>query len=223
MNDSTKLQVFDDTYMDGEADLTASPPNTFFAPKRGFGKVWLARNAIGQWQALKTVYQVKFGTDRGPYDTEFRGIQNYKPISDKHPGLLRVDFVSKQKIEGYFYYVMELGDCITPGWEKDPATYRPRDLASVIEQAGHHRLPVLECIRIVGQLAEALEFLHQQGYTHRDILVSRDASALTGSVSVSPLGLPTAAVLLPSNLRDTTQLSQWTQELRLASNAPGPA
>jgi len=134
-----------------------------------FGKVWVAQNAIGQWQALKTVYQLKFGTDRGPYDTEFRGIQNYKPISDKHPGLLRVDFVSKQKIEGYFYYVMELGDCITPGWEKDPATYRPRDLASLIEQAEHHRLPVLECIRILGQLAEALEFLHQQGYTHRDI------------------------------------------------------
>jgi len=39
-NDSTSLQVFDDSYMDGEADPTASPPNTFFVPKRGFGKVW---------------------------------------------------------------------------------------------------------------------------------------------------------------------------------------
>ncbi|MFZ2031131.1 MAG: TonB-dependent receptor [Vitreimonas sp.] len=58
-------------------------------------------------------------------------------------------------------------------------------------------------------------------YTHRDILVSRDASALTGSVSVD-LAYPNAAVLLPSNLRDTTQLEQWTQEVRVASNAPGP-
>jgi hypothetical protein len=40
LNDSTSLQVFDDTYLDGEADPTASPPNTFFVPKRGFGKVW---------------------------------------------------------------------------------------------------------------------------------------------------------------------------------------
>ena len=58
-------------------------------------------------------------------------------------------------------------------------------------------------------------------YTNRDILVSRDASALTGSVSVD-LAYPNAAVLLPSNLRDTTKLQQWTQEVRLASNAPGP-
>jgi iron complex outermembrane recepter protein len=52
---------------------------------------------------------------------------------------------------------------------------------------------------------------------NRDILVSRDASALTGSVSVD-LGFPDAAVLLPSNLRDTTDLQQSTYELRFASN-----
>ena len=55
----------------------------------------------------------------------------------------------------------------------------------------------------------------------RDILVSRDASALTGSVSVD-LGFPDEAVLLPSNLRDTTDLEQFTQELRLSSNSDGP-
>jgi iron complex outermembrane receptor protein len=57
-------------------------------------------------------------------------------------------------------------------------------------------------------------------YTKRDILVSRDASALTGSVSVD-LGYPAAAVLLPSNLRDTTKLDQATQELRLSSTGDG--
>ena len=58
-------------------------------------------------------------------------------------------------------------------------------------------------------------------YTDRSILVSRDASALTGSVSVD-LGFPTAGVLLPSNLRDTTEVESFTQELRLASNGEGP-
>ncbi|MDX2274628.1 MAG: TonB-dependent receptor [Hyphomonadaceae bacterium] len=58
-------------------------------------------------------------------------------------------------------------------------------------------------------------------YTHREILVSRDASALTGSVSVD-VGLPDVAVLLPSNLRDTTELDQFTQEIRVVSNTPGP-
>jgi len=58
-------------------------------------------------------------------------------------------------------------------------------------------------------------------YTNRDILVSRDASALTGSVSVD-LGYPDAGVLLPSNLRDTTKVESITQELRFASNGSGP-
>jgi len=58
-------------------------------------------------------------------------------------------------------------------------------------------------------------------YINRDILVSRDASALTGSVSVD-LGYPNAGVLLPSNLVDTTDLETWTQEVRLASDNSSP-
>lgn len=58
-------------------------------------------------------------------------------------------------------------------------------------------------------------------YTNREILVSRDASALTGSVSVD-LGYPDAAVLLPSNLRDTTDLETLTQEVRFSSDYDGP-
>ena len=54
----------------------------------------------------------------------------------------------------------------------------------------------------------------------RELLVSRDASALTGSVSVD-LGYPEASVSLPSNLRDTTDLKQTTFEARLASTGDG--
>jgi iron complex outermembrane receptor protein len=57
--------------------------------------------------------------------------------------------------------------------------------------------------------------------TWRNILVSRDASALTGSVSVD-LGFPPAGINLASNLRDTTKLDQFTQELRFASISGGP-
>jgi len=59
----------------------------------------------------------------------------------------------------------------------------------------------------------------------RDILVSRDASALTGSVGIAPLagaGVPNSIADLPSNLRDTTKLNQFTQELRVASTGSGP-
>jgi iron complex outermembrane receptor protein len=62
-------------------------------------------------------------------------------------------------------------------------------------------------------------------YINRDILVSRDASALTGSVYVSFAGADPAAAggaNLASNLRDTTKLKQWTQEVRLGSTGSGP-
>ncbi|HEX8938062.1 MAG TPA: TonB-dependent receptor, partial [Sphingomicrobium sp.] len=65
------------------------------------------------------------------------------------------------------------------------------------------------------------ELTSVSSYLQRNILVSRDASALTGSVSVD-LGFPPAAINLPSNLRDTTKLKQFTQELRLASTGSGP-
>ncbi len=67
----------------------------------------------------------------------------------------------------------------------------------------------------------AVAFTSVSSFTNRDILVSRDASALTGSVSVD-LGFPDAAVLLPSNLRDTTDLQTLTQEIRFASDYDGP-
>ncbi len=132
-----------------------------------YGKVWLVRNAVGEWQALKAVYRAKFD-DAGPYEREFSGIKRYKPISDKHPGLLRVDFVSRKRPES-FYYVMELGDPLLPGWERDPSTYRPRDLASERGRRPGRRLPINECVRIGVALARALVFLHQRGLTHRDI------------------------------------------------------
>lgn len=133
-----------------------------------YGKVWLARNPAGQWVALKVIYLAKFDNNAGPYEREFNGIQKYKPLSNRHPGLLRVDFVSQKKA-GCFYYVMELGDSLVPGWQSDPAIYRPRDLVSERAHLRAKRLPVKDCVGIGITLCEALDFLHRQGVTHRDI------------------------------------------------------
>jgi CHASE2 domain-containing sensor protein len=154
-----------------------------------FGKVWIVRNAIGQWQALKAVYQSKFGTNRHPYESEFRGLQRYKPVSEKHPGLLRIDLVSKMKDEGYFYYIMELGDAQTTGWEKDPSTYKPRDLENLRKQS-NGPLPLAECIRIGTVLTDALNFLHSNGLTHRDIKPS-NVIFVNGRPKLADIGLVT--------------------------------
>jgi CHASE2 domain-containing sensor protein len=133
-----------------------------------YGKVWLVRNAIGQLQALKEIERAKFDYD-GPYDREFRGIQTYKPVSNEHPGLLHIDYVNRSEREGYFFYVLELGDALNPNWEQTGERYRPRDLASACEQAPGERLPVRECLRIGIVLLDALDFLHQRRFVHRDI------------------------------------------------------
>jgi iron complex outermembrane receptor protein len=56
-------------------------------------------------------------------------------------------------------------------------------------------------------------------YTHRDILVVRDAGALTGSITGGSIGLPEDVYTLDAPLDDATDVSVWTQELRLAGGA----
>jgi CHASE2 domain-containing sensor protein len=133
-----------------------------------YGKVWLVRDATGQLQALKEIKRSKFEYE-GPYEREFRGIKSYKPVSNQHPGLLHIDHVNCNEPQGYFYYVMELGDAFEPDWEQKGDAYKPRDLDSVCRQAEGWRLPARECIRIGIVLLDALDFLHQQGLVHRDI------------------------------------------------------
>ncbi|HXI72244.1 MAG TPA: serine/threonine-protein kinase [Verrucomicrobiae bacterium] len=154
-----------------------------------YGKVWLARNAAGQWRALKVIYLAKFEGDPDPYEREFAGVQKYQPISDRHPGLLRVDFVSEKKAD-FFYYVMELGDSVEPGWENQPALYKPRDLVSERARLRGRRLPVKECVRLGILLSEALDFLHRQGMTHRDIK-PQNIIFVNGQPKLADLGLVT--------------------------------
>ena len=51
--------------------------------KGAYGEVYLARNAIGGYHAVKVVYREDFA-QADPYDREFRGIQKYMPVSLNH-------------------------------------------------------------------------------------------------------------------------------------------
>src|SRR5881397_1206102 len=74
-----------------------------------YGEVWLARNALGTYRAIKIVYRQTFVHDR-PYEREFSGIQKSEPISRAHEGLVDILQVGRNDQAGFFYYVMELAD-----------------------------------------------------------------------------------------------------------------
>ncbi len=167
--------------------------------KGAYGQVWLARNPQGEWRAVKMVYLANFNNDPAPYEREFKGISRYQPVSDKHPGLLRVDFVS-EKLPEHFYYVMELGDPLEPGWEQKPSNYKPHDLSSERAQAEGRRLPVRKCVQIGLDLSNALDFLHRQGLTHRDIK-PQNIIFVNGKPKMADLGL--IAEIRPFNLERT--------------------
>jgi iron complex outermembrane recepter protein len=53
-------------------------------------------------------------------------------------------------------------------------------------------------------------------YTYRDILVIRDATALTASITGGTIGLPERVYTLDAPLNDATTAKAWTEELRFS-------
>src|SRR5438552_13335773 len=74
-----------------------------------YGEVWLARNVMGTYRAVKVVYRDTFDSAR-PFEREFSGIQKFEPVSRLHDGLVDILQVGRNDAAGYFYYVMELAD-----------------------------------------------------------------------------------------------------------------
>jgi eukaryotic-like serine/threonine-protein kinase len=131
----------------------------------GSGEVWLARNTLGVYRAVKIV---RVWEARGEaFRSEFAGILRFEPVSRLHDGLVDVLQVGGGEAEGYFYYVMELADGVSAGQVIMAETYLPRTLAQDIRARG--RLPVGECIRLGAAIASALGFLHRQNLIHRDL------------------------------------------------------
>ena len=135
--------------------------------KGAYGEVWLARNVMGAWRAVKVVWRARFDSGR-PYEREFEGIRKFEPVSRRHDSQVDILHVGRSDTDGYFYYVMELGDDQRTGQEIDEAGYEPRTLRSEMKLRGG-RLPAADCVEIGIALCQALEHLHEHGLIHRDV------------------------------------------------------
>ena len=131
-----------------------------------YGAVWLARNIMGTYRAVKIVRRGSF-SDQRPFEREFAGLKRFEPISRTHPGFVSILHVGRNEGGGYFYCIMELADDVASGQAIRSETYEPRTLGS--ELARRARLPMGECLEIGLGLAGALGELHRHGLVHRDI------------------------------------------------------
>ncbi len=156
-----------------------------------YGEVWLARNALGTWRAVKIVYRDNF-KDARPYEREFAGIRRFEPLSRSNEGFVDILQVGRDEAGGWFYYVMELADgeemqnvkckmqneaAANPtASDRQPAilnfefylsNYRPRTLSFDLHRRG--RLPLEDCLQLGLTLALALGHLHRHGLIHRDV------------------------------------------------------
>jgi WD40 repeat protein len=131
-----------------------------------YGEVWLARNRIGGYRAVKIVHREAFDHDR-PFERELSGLHRFKPISRSQEGLIGVLDIGINEQQGYFYCVMELGDDQTSGQSLDPENYSPKTLAKEI--ALHGKLPFQPCLQLGLALSLALVQLHKHGLVHRDV------------------------------------------------------
>jgi TolB-like protein/predicted Zn-dependent protease len=150
-----------------------------------YGEVWLARNILGTYRAVKIIKRKAF-RDEEAFEREFSGLQQFEPVSREHGGFVAILHVSRNRAEGFFYYVMELADDDSNSDRLEPETYAPKTLSNELERCG--RLSVEQAAQLGLSLSQALAELHQRGLVHRDIKPS-NIIFVKGHAKLADIGL----------------------------------
>ena len=138
----------------------------------GMGAVYLVRhNILDSLFALKVL---SLSSDSGNKSFVSRFIREAKlACKIKHPNLIEVHDAGKNPENGMFYIVM---DYVPGGSVRDRLKKQPF-------------LPLAESLRIVTEIASALEAAFQHGMVHRDIKPDNIMFAADGSAKLADLGI----------------------------------
>src|SRR4051812_29671715 len=152
-----------------------------------YGEVWLARNIMGTYRAVKLIRRSAFDSD-SPFDREFAGIKKFEPISRTHSGFVDILQIGRNQQERCLYYVMEAADDMDLGQAIDPDHYVPRTLGKALARV--KRFSVEQCVQMGLALCQALDHLHKHGLVHRDIKPS-NIVFVNGVPKLADIGLVT--------------------------------
>ncbi len=159
-----------------------------FIGQGAYGEVWLARSVTGAYRAVKVVWREDFEDER-TFVREFEGVLNYEPIARSNPGLVHILHVGRHEgAQPYYFYVMELADDAYTGIQIEPSEYVPRTLLRDMQLYGHRPMPLDFVIEVGCQLACALEGLHSEELTHRDVKPS-NVVFVNGRAKLADAGL----------------------------------
>jgi TolB-like protein/predicted Zn-dependent protease len=150
-----------------------------------YGEVWLARNILGTYRAVKIVERKAF-RDEEAFEREFSGLRRFEPISREHDGFVAILHVGRNRPSGYFYYVMELADNDPNAIWIEPDAYVPKTLSNELTRCG--RLSIEQTVQLGLSLSQALEELHRRGLVHRDVKPS-NIIFVKGHAKLADIGL----------------------------------
>ena len=139
----------------------------------GFGEVWLARHQTmsSQLRAVKVVHRESFATVSA-FREEFKGLEHYQEISRESQYLVSIFQVGHT--DDLYFYEMELADDASSGRACDGsdegiAHYESLTLKKKVQRDPAGFLSARACCLVGRDLTEAVECLHNDGFTHRDI------------------------------------------------------
>jgi TolB-like protein len=150
-----------------------------------YGEVWLARNILGTYRAVKVIQRRAFRDDEA-FEREFSGLRRFEPVSREHDGFVAILHVGRDRADSFFYYVMELADDDANADRINPDTYVPKTLSNELARCG--RLSVKESVQLGLSLSNALGELHQRGLVHRDVKPS-NIICVKGHAKLADIGL----------------------------------